>query len=164
MIQTLSVYQAFSPGADLWLLPFEPESPLFKKINWRLGFLLHSLSGLPRLTPSPAPAPRAVLGKSPAGPEFPPPAASRKTGSLNRPGGQSQACLAPIDRVFSGKLLLCLAAPPGLYIAEGHRRWAGLGRPSLRVFLPRGMDGRRFQSGWPEKAPAGKITLCPAFS
>ena len=159
-MQALSVYQAFSSGADLWLLPFEPESPLFKKINWRLGFLLHPLSGLPQREGAAC----GGLGKSPAVPEPPPPAADSQTSPPNRFGGTSHACLAPIDRVFPGKLLLCLAAEPGLYIAEGHRRWAGLGRPPLRVFLPRGMDGRGFQSGWPEPPPAGKITLCPASS
>ena len=34
--------QALSAGAQLWMLPFDPEAFWFKKINWYLKFLLHT--------------------------------------------------------------------------------------------------------------------------
>ena len=40
MIECISSYRALSQGANLWALPFEPKDFWFKKINWRLRFLL----------------------------------------------------------------------------------------------------------------------------
>ena len=40
MIECISSYRALNRGAKLWALPFEPKDFWFKKINWRLRFLL----------------------------------------------------------------------------------------------------------------------------
>ena len=38
MFKSLSSYQAFDTGSDLWILTSELEDLWFKKINWQLGF------------------------------------------------------------------------------------------------------------------------------
>ncbi|MBC6415097.1 MAG: hypothetical protein GDA46_01715 [Bdellovibrionales bacterium] len=43
MFQSLSYYQKFTSGSDLWCLFFEPQRDLFKEINWRTKFLIHKL-------------------------------------------------------------------------------------------------------------------------
>lgn len=40
MFKRLGVYEVFKPGASLWILLGCHDSPLFKKINWRMKFLL----------------------------------------------------------------------------------------------------------------------------
>lgn len=42
MFKSLGFYDAFRPGRDLWILLNCSESFLFKKINWKLKFLLCS--------------------------------------------------------------------------------------------------------------------------
>ncbi|MCY4321884.1 MAG: hypothetical protein OXC37_05760 [Bdellovibrionaceae bacterium] len=44
MFQFLNTNQKFSTGSDLWVIFFEPDRPLFKKINWQSSFLLQSLT------------------------------------------------------------------------------------------------------------------------
>ena len=43
MFKSLSCSQKFSSGTDLWLIFFEPHRQIFKQINFRVHFLLHSL-------------------------------------------------------------------------------------------------------------------------
>ena len=42
MFKSLNPSQKFQPGAQLWLVFFEPKRALFKHINWRTGFLLQN--------------------------------------------------------------------------------------------------------------------------
>ena len=42
MFKPLSSVYKFYPGADIWLLFFEPTRDLFKHINWRTGWLLQN--------------------------------------------------------------------------------------------------------------------------
>ncbi len=43
MFKQLTYHQAFVAGSDLWVLPFEPTSFWFKKINWQTQFLLQTI-------------------------------------------------------------------------------------------------------------------------
>ena len=47
MLKPLGFYDAFKPGKDLWVLSGCSESFLFKKINWKLKFLLCSPGSKP---------------------------------------------------------------------------------------------------------------------
>lgn len=42
MFKPLNYFQKFQSGSHLWLIFFEPETKLFKQINWRTGFLLQN--------------------------------------------------------------------------------------------------------------------------
>ena len=42
MFKCVSSYRALCQGANLWILPLEPENFRFKQINWRLRFLICS--------------------------------------------------------------------------------------------------------------------------
>ena len=44
MFQSLDANQKFSLGSDLWVIFFEPDRRLFKKINWQTCFLLQPLA------------------------------------------------------------------------------------------------------------------------
>ena len=43
MFKSLGQLQKFQSGHQLWLIFFEPQRNLFKKINWRTNFLLQNL-------------------------------------------------------------------------------------------------------------------------
>ena len=211
MFQTLSPGQAFSAGADLWILPFAPQSLLFRKINWRMGFLLHPLSSGGRPLPSvhrprgrldSHPPARAAAG--PASPASPPeafsPPSPAKAGFLRgaeiqagkgRPAGRQlsfgfegrqarrsfSALLFPSGGAFPCKWLLCLkpeeegglpqgpwtGAQAACWAAACYRSWIRLSKPSLRIFLPRGLGFDSMQKEWPEdSAFAGQIACLTA--
>ena len=42
MFKSLTHFQKFQPGSQLWMIFFEPKRYLFKQINWRTAFLLQS--------------------------------------------------------------------------------------------------------------------------
>ena len=112
MIECVSVYKALSRGANLWVLPFEPKSFWFKKINWQLRFLL-----CPPLTDCPPDHPLLVSGKG----------------------------------VFPAQKILCLPKNKEDWVFSCYRFWTDLGKPSLRVFLPRDMEPDTFSAKWPEE-------------
>ena len=47
--------------------------------------------------------------------------------------------------------ILCLPQGKGDWVAACYRNWKQLGRPSLRVFLPKNMDPEMFANKWPEE-------------
>lgn len=49
MFQSLDTNQKFSLGSDLWIIFFEPDRQLFKKINWQTHFLLQPLGAVEKL-------------------------------------------------------------------------------------------------------------------
>ena len=50
MFKPLTNVQKFQAGSQLWLIFFEPQRYLFKKINWRTGFLLQTFKGKKHLS------------------------------------------------------------------------------------------------------------------
>ena len=47
--------------------------------------------------------------------------------------------------------ILCLPKEKEEWITACHQNWKQLGRPSLRAFLPRGMNPEMFAKKWPEE-------------
>ncbi|MCY4512793.1 MAG: hypothetical protein OXB86_03810 [Bdellovibrionales bacterium] len=112
MLKSLSSYKALDKGAKLWVLSFDPKEFWFKKINWRMRFLL--CSPLSDRT-SDRPVLLSVKGKLPT------------------------------------QQILCLPKGEEDWVIACHRNWKQLGRPSLRVFLPRGLNPEMFAAKWPEE-------------
>ena len=65
--------------------------------------------------------------------------------SLDRP------VLISVKGKFPACQILCLPKNEKDWVTACHQNWKKLGRPSLRVFLPQGMDPDTFSAKWPEE-------------
>lgn len=52
MFKRLSDFQKFQAGSDLWILFYEPCRDLFKRVNWRTGFLLEGIRSQKKISKS----------------------------------------------------------------------------------------------------------------
>ena len=114
MFTDVSPYKALGPGADLWILPWDPMGFWFKKINWRLGFQII------------APVPQTDI-------------------SISRP------ILLSTEEVFPNKRILCLPEKREGWPSACYGYWKDLGCPSLRIFLPLGVEKDSLSANWPER-------------
>ena len=59
--------------------------------------------------------------------------------------------LVSVERVFPARQILCLLKGKEDWVISCHRYWKLLGKPSLRIFLPEGMDSDILSAKWPEE-------------
>lgn len=145
-IYAVTKAKAFEGGSDLWVSP-EPEvSELTKELNWYTNFLTSRMIYHRPQTVSPVLA--DILAKNEI--EF-----------LGSPPETPDRFLLCTEHVVPNKLLLVLPYKGGLksWLKQAHRVWQELGQPTVRIFLPKGVDVDQFSKAWPEKGAGQEVSI-----
>ncbi len=131
----LSHASCFNPGADLWILPEEGVSRWAKKVDWYLNFQLARVR-----TSSPLPIPEEIV-KFISFCELPLPAIPFCDGKKNLVASHH---LLPnrwsAQLVFQGQL--------EKWCKDIFEVWERLRKPTLRIFLPAGVNTADFLKSW----------------
>ena len=146
-LSILSQASALNPGADLWILPALNESPWTSKLDWYLNFQIS----------------KASRHQSSEVPEY-----------LNDVMEQTeQAQFVSITQVAQPLMISSTNLLPnkwvvlvslkdfqeGTWVREAHNIWAGLQRPTLRIFLPPGQSAGQFQKEWQKHSDFQEFTV-----
>lgn len=145
-VQSIGKAKAFEPGSDLWIAPQAESSELTKELNWYSGFLMSS--GNYRKPPELSAELLSFLKENEL--EF-----------LKKNPETPERTLVATDHVLPNRLLLILPYKKNLkeWLHQAHEVWQGLGRPTLRFFLPKEVDADQFSKAWPEKGIGQQVTL-----
>lgn len=135
MAQVLSTASAFSSGHDLWVVSDRTHSRWALKLDWYLNFqMLQGERRDPRRLAEPV---KALLEESGL-----PPADSET--------GESSPMLISADGRLPARwvLFLPMTSDSTNWVSHLAKVWANLQKPSMRVFLPTGLDGLPFTEEW----------------
>jgi hypothetical protein len=139
--------QAFSSGANLWLLPEKDICQLTRKVDWHLGFKIEK-------------------AKHHHSQELSPELQDRlRTEGLIPDKFNTSSSEAPLMVVSHGNLpadlVVCIPKDKDLsaWITNCEKVWTELGRPKVRVFLPDGIQSEVFRKSWAHTEDPNEIYL-----
>lgn len=148
MAQLLSVASAFNPGQDLWIVPDTAGSRWTVRLDWYLNFQITKTSRL-----SPATLPHEMLD-----------ILREIDWEPSHPHTSAQAPL----------LVSCESRLPARWVAvvpdssetdDWSARtvalWQGLGRPSVKIFLPTGLQAGAFTESWKRHSADSDFIMVP---
>lgn len=151
-VKKLDALSALGSGSDVWIIAGLDDSKWARKIDWYLNFQL--MRAEPRHVGSIAKPSIPLLGFVEQ---------AKEQWDFEMPKVQLSEA-APL-MIASSSLLpnvttvqVTLGQGDESWVAQCHRIWSNLGRPSLRVFLPGAMSSEKFAKQWSkvsEKSPAG---------
>lgn len=136
----------FEAGSDLWITPQAETADLTKELNWYANFLMSKASHYER------PALSADLEKV---------LEENELEVLKKSPRVPNRVLISSSHLLPNRFLLVLPYKKDLqaWLEEAHEVWQGLGRPTLRFFLPKDIDVDQFTKAWPEKGIGQQVTL-----
>lgn len=137
-MKVLDQLTAFSPAADLWILPDLENSDWARKIDWYLNYQIQR--SLPHRPAEFSKDLVEVIERS----EF---IAPTVIIDPEAPLMVSCADLVPAKQA----VVVPAKTTEGDWVSTCHRVWVGLGRPSVRVFLPKKLGPSSFQKLWPKQ-------------
>lgn len=132
-VSQLASTQALTPGADLWVVGKPTESPWALKLDWALNFQMLRAGQHKKTTI--APELQKFIHQTELEKELP---------SLQN-SKTSRGLLVAADLNLPCRWVLMLEE---WNLNELHEAVVGLGHPSLRIFLPRAMNGESFAKAW----------------
>ena len=134
-IKSLYRAQAFGPGADMWVIPSKETSALVQKMDWYLNFQLARAHA--HAAQEPAPQLLALVNEN-------------QLQSLTDRPQHPEALMIAAEHTFPTKTVVEAPLKNKKSWAEHiHNVWLQMGTPSLRVFLPNGIDAEEFKELWP---------------
>ncbi len=130
---------AFAGGSDLWLLPSPLQSAFTRKVDWYLNFLVaRAQEHQPKAL---APSLLGILQDN-----------EIELGTAPLQGDQSPLLLSSSHRLPNQyTVILPFMGEPLPWLEQAHQIWQGLGRPSLRLFLPLEIKDRDLEAHWPQE-------------
>lgn len=147
MDQLLSQASAFNPGCDLWITADPGASRWALKIDWCLNFQI--LRGL-RHTPVRAAESLVKTVKL------------TELDWIEIPAESGEPLLVAGGPNLPARWVACLPYEnsdlPG-WVTRIEKLWSGLGRPSLKVFLPTGLAAGTFTETWRRLGGNAEISL-----
>ena len=132
-VSQLASTQALTPGADLWVVGTPTESPWALKLDWALNFQM--LRAGRHKKPAISHELQKVIDQTDLKKELPHLQNSKA----------SRGLLVAADLNLPCRWVLMLEE---WNLTELHEAVTGLGNPSLRIFLPRSMNGESFAKTW----------------
>lgn len=148
-LQVLFRAKAFGPGSDLWLVPDPDKSADVRKMDWYLNFQL--AKARTQKNQEMAPELKNILIQN-EWPEL-------------RPGNKDQQALMIAANPFLPTQMVVMVPSQkqfSQWVAQAKKVWAGLGRPSVRIFLPEGESPDTMKELWPSSDQLDQITIVPA--
>ncbi|HVK62673.1 MAG TPA: hypothetical protein VM432_14035 [Bdellovibrionales bacterium] len=137
--------EAFSPSSQVWLVPDLEHSEWTKKIDWYLNYQIK------RSTPHTPALFSKELEEVIARSEFESPTV--------RLDPQAPMMIACEKLVPAAQTVVVPFKTDADWISTCHRVWVGLARPSVRIFLPRGMTMAGFTKVWPKQDSDGAVEV-----
>ena len=128
--------KALDPGADLWIIPDRRTSSWSKKIDWYLQFLIS----------------KAMIHKPPQiSAEITKRMQENDHELFSHELGHSSPLLILSERQLPNKKTVHLPflGDQKSWVEQVHQVWSGFNSPSLRVFLPKGIESKDFINAWP---------------
>lgn len=128
--------RALDPGAELWIIPDRRSSSWSRNIDWYLQFLIS----------------KAMIHKAP-----------QVSNELYRRMQENEMDVFSHELSHSSPLLILseqqlpnkktvhlpFLGDQAEWVKQVHEVWSGFNSPSLRVFLPKGLEAKEFTSSWP---------------
>jgi hypothetical protein len=139
---------AFSPGANLWIVPDINHSYWSQKIDWEVGF-------------------QAARAKGYSPPEAPTPIKEITSDLDVKLDDFRQDKTAPLllasENFLPNKMTVFLHVKKDKsdWVVAASEIWKQLNFPELRVFLPEGIEVSEFKLAWPNPGFDREITLVP---
>jgi hypothetical protein len=149
-MKMIESFSALSSGCQVWVVPQLEQSSWARKIDGHLNFqLLRSEPHTPRELPEPL---KQICDWT----EF---EAPPFTFQSNAPLMVASQSLLP-----NGSTILVPVSEDGLvaWSKKCHQIWTGLGRPSMRVFMPDQTDVSTFKEAWPEVDRSAPVEIVPS--
>ncbi|MES2857076.1 MAG: hypothetical protein V4692_14505 [Bdellovibrionota bacterium] len=145
-MKILDQLTAFTPDAQIWMIPDLENSAWTKKIDWYLNYQIQR--SLPHRPASFSKDLADVIEKS----EFDAP-----TLRLDPESPLMIACetLLPAKQA----IVVPLKASEADWVSTCHRVWVGMGRPSVRIFLPKRITTQSFAKLWPKQDLDGSVEV-----
>lgn len=129
----LSYDEILSEGASLWILPSATDCSVATEIDWYLNFqIAHSKMRNPR----------------PVSEELLKIAEENDIEIMDRPLGEKPLMIAGAQALPVEQIVEILSASPLEWLKQSLSVWADLGKPPVRVFLPRGTSYEQFKKLW----------------
>ena len=135
-LQNLTDNSAFSPGSDLWILPDPKVSHWARKIDWYLNFQFARAEH--HLPPVLEPGLLSLLQEEKLAP---PSISANLRAALMVSSGHRLPAIQTVEVPFDGNL--------GEWLTKVTSIWRDLSRPTLRLFLPRGITVTQAEALWP---------------
>lgn len=145
-ITKLSQASALNPGADLWVIPNTQHSKLSHRIDWYLNFqFLKNELYSPKTT-------AAILTNILNECEIEPPNSKRK---------KNDGLLIGSEKLLPNRWVVQFPYTNNLenWCKKIIHTWEGLGKPTLRIFLPTGLSAGEFQSIWDQTQSFNDFTV-----
>ncbi|MCB0356239.1 MAG: hypothetical protein KDD40_04490 [Bdellovibrionales bacterium] len=140
---------ALGPGAKLWITPGGESSEWNRKLDWQLNFQIsraqdHQAKKLDQ--------------------EFLKKLQEYEISLINNPANPSELLMISCENRLPTKMLVIIPFKEDVnsWLAEAHKVWSHLLKPSLRIFLPKDFPLNEFSRIWPDRSSVSDITLVPS--
>jgi hypothetical protein len=145
-MKVLSHDVALGPNAQTWILPDLDHSAWAKKIDWYLNYQI--LRSLPHRPASFTRDLEEVIERS----EFDAP--------MVRLDPESPLLIA-CENLLPAKqaIVVPVKASTTDWVSSCHKVWVGLGRPAVRIFLPRDVEQNAFAKSWPKQDAGAAVEV-----
>lgn len=137
--------KALDEGHTLWMIPYDPNSPWYQRLNWLSNFRLtaNEIHTRPKMHP--------WLIKILETCEITPPEIPL-----------AEPLLIPIAQWFPAEWLIMLpysSSDASKYLEKAKSVWQQFNKPSLRLFLPGNLSFQEWDSNWSHQWPDENISI-----